>query len=204
MNTPERWANSFLNNVNQGNIIPIKHRESNTNSLHNLKSLIYNPANYPTGNQIHRSGTLPNLKKTLKTLSSNTPEFIPKQPPPPTSPYPFENSYKSPARSERRSNPIPITSEQDFLILLLAGKRVYINHYDTAQWPDFISYYVKNKELYHIRFHSYDMVDDVKVPTKNPYYWISRYPPKNRAPLRSIGQGTRRRKLRKQRHTRRR
>lgn len=176
-------------------------RGPTTNSLHNLKSLIYNPANYPTGNHRNIStGTLPTLKKTLRTLSSNTPEFIPKYPPPPTSPYPFSESYKAPVRSE----PISITSEEDFLILLLSGKRININDYDIAQWQDFISYYVKNKDIYHIRFHSYDMVGDVKVPTKKPYYWISRYPPKNRAPLRSMGQGTRRRKLRKQRHTRRR
>ena len=176
------------------------HPEENIPIRHNNPNSVFAPLNIKLSNY-----TLPNLKKTLKTLSSNAPEFIPKQPPPPpTSPYPFENSYKAPARSERRSNPIPITSEQDFLILLLSGKRININHYDPAQWPDFISYYVKNKDIYHIRFHSYDMVNDVKVPTKNPYYWISRYPPKNRKPLRSIGQGTRRRKLRKQRHTRRR
>jgi len=123
--------------------------------------------------------------------------------------YPFADSYKPYAdqrfaRYTKKDEVIPIHSEQDFLILLLAGKRIYVNYYDPAQWPEFISYYVKNKDVYHIRYHSYDMVDNVKIPSKDPYYWISKNPPKNRKPLSAISQGTRRRKLRKQRKTRRR
>jgi hypothetical protein len=114
----------------------------------------------------------------------------------------YAESYKAPSV---RYEQIPIHSEEDFINRLLDGKRIYVNYYDQAQWPEFISYYLKNKDVYHIRYHSYDIVDDVKTSSKNPYYWISKNPPKNRKPLSAMTQGMRRkRKQRTQRKTRRR
>jgi hypothetical protein len=200
-NHPEKWAESFMQNVNEGPIIPFNHRlrSSNVPRLNYIQpntsiySLIKHTPREPSSN-------LPTLKKTLRTLSSNTPEFIPTQPPPPTTMY--AESYKAPSV---RYEQIPIYSEEDFINRLLDGKRIYVNYYDRAQWPEFISYYLKNKDVYHIRYHSYDIVDDVKTSSKNPYYWISKNPPKNRKPLSAITQGMRRkRKQRTQRKTRRR
>jgi hypothetical protein len=199
-NHPEKWAESFMQNANEGHPIPFNHRLQSSN-IPNLNYTPYVPANHAPANHTQSiASSLPNLKKTLKTLSSNSAAFVPQPPPPPPPPPPL-NSVPSlnEAHQEVKLDP------ETILQVLLSGKRIYINNYPPELRDDLYDIYFANRTMYNILYHSYYYtVDGDKKMVRNPYYYISKNPSvaHTRTPLRSISQGTQRRRKTRRQHMR--